>query len=71
MSRSSDHHEGLPLGYRIVYRVKSVGLNIFGPATLGEDDDPRARLRHERAAKIAAAQPPAKSREISTEGGPE
>ena len=47
--------EGLSLGYRIMYRIKYVGLHMFGPAQLGSEDDPQARLVRERAAKVAAA----------------
>jgi hypothetical protein len=54
MSRKSDN-EGLSLGYRILYRIRYIGLHVFGPAQLGETDDPHAQLRRERAAKVAAA----------------
>jgi hypothetical protein len=55
MSRKSDNNEGLSLGYRILYRIRYIGLHVFGPAQLGEADDPHAQLRRERAAKVAAA----------------
>jgi hypothetical protein len=32
-----------------------LGLSIFGPAQLGESNDPKERLRRERAAREAAA----------------
>ncbi|GAA2745079.1 hypothetical protein GCM10009868_25250 [Terrabacter aerolatus] len=51
-SRSS---RGLSIGYRIGYRLRLIGLTIFGPAQLGEGNDPKARLERERAAKVAAA----------------
>ena len=54
MSRREDR-EGLSLGYRIMYRIRYLTLSLFGPAQLGGDADPQARLRHERAAKVAAA----------------
>jgi hypothetical protein len=54
MSRKSDN-EGLSLGYRIGYRIRYIGLHVFGPAQLGETDDPHVLLRRERAAKVAAA----------------
>lgn len=47
--------EGLSMGYRISYRLRKIALTIFGPAQLGENDDPLVRLRRERAAKIEAA----------------
>ena len=52
ISRSRD---GLSIGYRIGYRLRLIGLTIFGPAQLGEGNDPSARLARERAAKVAAA----------------
>jgi hypothetical protein len=60
VTRQSDH-EGLSLGYRVMYRIKHAGLSIFGPAQLGESEDPRVRLERERAAKVAAAHQPPKS----------
>ena len=48
-------HEGLSLGYRLLYRIKMIGLSVFGPAQLDDRDDPRSRLRRERAAKVEAA----------------
>lgn len=47
--------EGLSLGYRIMYRIKYLGWHLYGPAQLGEDDDPHRRLERQRAAKVAAA----------------
>ena len=54
MSRSSPR-DGLSVGYRIGYRLRLVALTVFGPAQLGEGNDPTARLARERAAKVAAA----------------
>jgi hypothetical protein len=54
MGRKVDN-EGLSLGYRVMYAIKYGGLYVFGPAQLGEHDDPHARLRRQRAAKVAAA----------------
>ncbi|WP_270886718.1 hypothetical protein [Pedococcus sp. 5OH_020] len=54
MSRKSDR-EGLSLGYRLGYRIRAIGMSIFGPAQLGEEDDPMRRLRREREAKVRAA----------------
>lgn len=54
MSGRADH-EGLSWGYRLLYRIKYIGLSIFGPAQLDDRDDPRSRLRRERAAKVEAA----------------
>jgi hypothetical protein len=49
-SRSS---KGLSVGYRIGYRLRLIGLTVFGPAQLGEGNDPKARLERERAARLA------------------
>jgi hypothetical protein len=45
--------EGLSLGYRILYRIRYIGLHLFGPAQLGDAEDPHARLRRERERKVA------------------
>jgi hypothetical protein len=45
----------LSLGYRIFYRIRYIGLHLFGPAQLGEAEDPHARLKRERERKVAAA----------------
>ena len=47
-------HEGLSIGYRIGWRLRYLGLSVFGPAQLGADD-PQVRLRRERERKVAAA----------------
>jgi len=47
--------EGLSLGYRIMHRIKYLGWHLYGPAQLGEEDDPHRRLERQRAAKVAAA----------------
>jgi hypothetical protein len=47
--------EGLSLGYRILYRIRYVGLHVFGPAQLGDAEDPHVRMRRERERKVAAA----------------
>jgi hypothetical protein len=47
--------EGLSVGYRILYRIRYIGLHVFGPAQLGDTDDPHARMRRERERKVAAA----------------
>ena len=47
--------EGLSIGYRIGYRLRMLGLTIFGPAQLGESNDPKARLVREREARVARA----------------
>lgn len=54
MSHKTDN-EGLSLAYRVLYRIRYVGLHMFGPAQLGEAEDPHAKLRREREAKVAAA----------------
>lgn len=52
---SKADREGLSLGYRILYGINWMGWHLFGPAQLGEQDDPHMRLRRERDAKVAAA----------------
>jgi hypothetical protein len=54
MSRKADR-EGLSLAYRIGYRVKWIGMHLYGPAQLGDAEDPHRRLERQRAAKVAAA----------------
>jgi hypothetical protein len=52
---SSKPRDGLSIAYRIGYRLRLIALTVFGPAQLGEGNDPTARLARERAAKVAAA----------------
>ena len=47
--------EGLSLGYRVLYRIKHFGYQLYGPAQLDEQNDPVRRLERERADKVAAA----------------
>jgi hypothetical protein len=47
--------KGLSVGYRIGYRLKMIGLTLFGPAQLGEGNDPKARLVADRQARLARA----------------
>jgi hypothetical protein len=68
MNRSPDN-EGLSLAYRILYRIRYIGLHMFGPAQLGEADDPHAQLRRERAAKVAAARHAREAREAEQRRG--
>jgi hypothetical protein len=53
MARSSRKGR-LSLAYRIGYQLRMAGLSLFGPAQLGAQDDPKERLRRERAAREAA-----------------
>jgi hypothetical protein len=46
----------LSLAYRLGYNLRMLGLSLFGPAQLGERNDPKERLRRERAAREAALQ---------------
>lgn len=48
-------NEGLSVAYRIGYRLRRIALSVFGPAQLGEGNDPLARLEAERDAKVARA----------------
>ena len=54
MSRKADR-EGLSLAYRIGYRIKWLGMHLYGPAQLGDAEDPHRRLERQRAARVAAA----------------
>ncbi|MHA3834580.1 hypothetical protein ACXR8F_02545 [Terrabacter sp. AAH1] len=54
MARSKS--KGLSVGYRIGYRLRMIGLTIFGPAQLGEGNDPKTRLAREREARVTAAE---------------
>jgi hypothetical protein len=60
--RRSGPSRGLSIGYRIGYRLRLIGLTVFGPAQLGEGNDPKARLERERAARVARAtgEPPSR-----------
>jgi hypothetical protein len=49
-------NEGLSVGYRILYRIRYIALHLFGPAQLGDAENPHVRLRRERERKVAAAQ---------------
>jgi hypothetical protein len=52
---AASESEGLSLGYRILYRIRYIGLHLYGPAQLGDAEDPHVRLRRERERKVAAA----------------
>jgi hypothetical protein len=61
VSRTSN--EGLSIPYRIGYQLRMLGLSLFGPAQLGEQNDPKTRLAREREAKVAAARARREQRE--------
>ncbi len=44
---------GLPWRYRLSYRLQIIGLSVFGPAQLGETNDPKQRLERDRAERIS------------------
>ena len=46
---------GLSLGYRIMWRIRYVGVSVFGPAQLDPDNDPKDNLLRERRRKVSAA----------------
>lgn len=56
-------NEGLSLGYRFRYRIRRMGAQMFGPAQLGDDQDPLVKLERERAAKVARAREARQGRE--------
>ncbi|WP_404352096.1 hypothetical protein LG324_04210 [Phycicoccus jejuensis] len=47
--------EGLSWGYRFGWRVRYLLTSVFGPAQLGTEDDPQAKLRRERARRVEKA----------------
>ena len=52
---ASSRSKGLSVGFRIGYRLRMIGLTLFGPAQLGEGNDPKARLVADREARLARA----------------
>ena len=54
MDRTS-RNEGLSLWYRFRWRVRYILVNVFGPARLGDDNDPAAALRRERQERVEQA----------------
>jgi len=62
VSRSTSN-EGLSMAYRIGYQLRMLGLSLFGPAQLGEQNDPKTRLAREREEKVAAARARREARE--------
>jgi hypothetical protein len=52
---SKAESEGLSLWYRLTYRLRYMALHVFGPAQLGEENDPHRQLKRERAARVDAA----------------
>ena len=67
MSGKADR-EGLSFWYLIWYRIQYVVWHIMGPAQLGEADDPLARLRRRRQAKVQAARAARLAREATRTG---
>jgi hypothetical protein len=47
--------EGLSLLYRIVWRIRYIGMHMYGPAQLDGESDPHERLKRERQQKVDAA----------------
>lgn len=45
--------DGLGLGYRMWWNIRKTVLTFYGPAQLGNDNDPIRRLEREREAKVA------------------
>ena len=46
---------GLPIGYRIGWRVRYALVSVFGPAQLGTADDPQLKLQRERERRVQQA----------------
>ncbi len=47
--------DGLSLGYRIWWRIRKAVMTFYGPAQLGNANDPIRRLERERAEKAEQA----------------
>jgi hypothetical protein len=54
MAKKADR-EGLSLLYRIVWRIRYIGMHMYGPAQLDGQSDPHERLKRERQEKVQAA----------------
>lgn len=54
MSKKEDR-EGLSLLYRFGWRIRYMGMHLFGPAELQGQQDPHQRLKRERQNKVEAA----------------
>jgi hypothetical protein len=59
-------NEGLSWQYRVLWRIRYAGMHMFGPAQLGEADDPHERLKRERTAKVARARRERLAREAAS-----
>ena len=46
---------GLPIGYRIGWRLRYAATSVFGPAQLGTADDPQMKLKRERERRLQQA----------------
>ncbi|GAB3621206.1 hypothetical protein [Glutamicibacter sp. PS] len=46
---------GLSRGYRVLWRLKYLGLSIFGPAERTIETSPRERVKWERAVRVLRA----------------
>lgn len=46
---------GLSVGYRVLWRLKYLGLSIFGPAERNLGDSPRERHKWDRAYRVLKA----------------
>jgi hypothetical protein len=47
--------EGLSVLYRLGWRIRYIGMHLYGPAQLDGQSDPHERLKRERQNKVAAA----------------
>jgi hypothetical protein len=54
MAKKADR-EGLSLLYRIGWRIRYIGMHMYGPAQLDGLSDPHERLKRERQQKVDAA----------------
>jgi hypothetical protein len=59
--------EGLSLLYRIVWRIRYIGMHMYGPAQLDGESDPHERLKRERQQKVDAVRRVRQARQGATE----
>ena len=60
--------EGLSLLYRIVWRIRYIGMHMYGPAQLEGQSDPHERLKRERQRRVDAARRARRARQEGATG---
>ena len=67
MAKKADR-EGLSLLYRMVWRIRYIGMHMYGPAQLDAQRDPHERLKRERQQKVDAARRARRARQEGATG---